>query len=483
MTPRRFPLLRLPRTTLMVVLLASLCGARAARAATACTAADFACSATGECLIQGLWEVPSGCVLDFAGRDVRLAGTLRTAQVGGDFRLTAASLVLDGGRIELPGNRLDFAGSVLIELSGPFVMQGNAPAIVADGNGGGGAVAIAANGATLASGRISADGGTGEDCGDGGVILLDAGAGTLRVENRLRARTAGHDCEGGEIDLRGAAIEVAGAIDASGGAQASDFAIWIGAIPGDLTITGTARLRADGTGQDEGYGGIGGGLYLYAQGNVDVAAPISARARGWQGLGGDVQIDGEGSVDVSADVRLTARGGSGGQFRINAGGPAHVTGRIDTSGSRRQFAHGGSIQIRSAASLTIAGELDASGRSAADVYLTGNPLLVTGTVSSRGLVQSGRFFADGCGATIGGILDLRSLRGTGDGQLSIAAALQSIEPTARLLADDGPCPYASSGSCVELTSRSGGLSLSPAAVVDPTPGIVVDDMLPECPPS
>ncbi|MBY0276739.1 hypothetical protein K2Z84_15465 [Candidatus Binatia bacterium] len=483
MKHRRRPLLPLCGALLAVVLAAALLGTPVARAATACSAADFPCGAAGECLIQGAWDVPSGCVLDFAGRDVRLAGTLRTAVVGGDFRLAAAGLVLDGGRIELPGSQLDFAGSVVVELTGPFVMQGNAPAIVADGNGGGGEITIAANGATLATGRISADGGTGEDCGDGGLILLDAGSGTLRVENRLRARTAGHDCEGGEIDLRGAAIEVSGSVDASGGAQASDFAIWMGAIPGDLTITSTARLRADGTGQYEGYGGIGGGMFLYAQGNVDVAASISARARGWQGIGGDVQIDGEGSVDVSADVRLTTRGGSGGPFSINAGGPARVTGRIDTSGSRRQFAHGGSIQIRSAASLTIAGSLDASGRSAADVYLTGNPLLVTGTVSSRGVVQSGFFQADGCSAAIGGTIDLRTLRGTGDGQLTIAAARQSIASTARLLADEGPCPYTLSGSCVELTSRSGELSLSPSAVIDPTPGIVVDDMLPECPPS
>jgi hypothetical protein len=254
----------------------------------------------------------------------------------------------------------------------------------------------------------------------------------------------------------------------------------IGALDGDLIVTKDARLRADGTGQLEGIGAIGGDLLFFATGNIDLAAPISSRARGWQGLGGNVGVSADGSVDVSGDVRLTARGGSGGSFLVVAGGPVRVTSRIDASGSSLPFALGGPIQILSEQALTIAGALDTSGREAAPLYLLGNPFSLTGRIVARGKVTEGYVDIAGCRATIGGTIDARGKGSAPDSPVAVFAATTQITASARILSGEGPCSITSSGSCIELTTHTGGLDIAPGAILDPQPTTLIDDTLPTC---
>lgn len=464
-----------------LVVLASLSHASRTLAATACTAADFACPASGQCVISGAWDVGTGCTLDFGERRVALTGTLRTSERGGDMTLVAGSLTIAGGQIDLRGDREMYGGFLKVTLSGPFVMQGEGARILGDANYGGAEVMIASRGAVLGSGLISLDGGVGEDCGEAGLLDLDAGDGTLRIENKIRARTGGRDCEGGELDLRGASVEVSGVLDVSGGAGASDVAIDIEALDGDLTVTKNARLRADGTGQFNGGGTVGGDVFLYARGNIDLAGPVSSRARGWQGIGGYVQLQADGAVDVSGNVRARAAGGSGGGFFVSASGPTHVRSRIDASGSNRLYAHGGDIQIYSASELSVSGMLDSSGREATQLYLLGNPLRLTGSVVTRAMVGEAYVQLMGCSTTIDGTIDTRSASGDSSAAtVAIYSADTQITSTARIVSGAGPCSFTLGDSCIALATNSGGLDIAPGAVIDPQPSVAVDDLLQAC---
>jgi hypothetical protein len=443
-----------------------------------CDTTAFACPATGICIVSGTWRIGDACSIDFGARSVVLRGTLRGEAPGTSFSLAAADFTLDGGKIELPSNPDDYGGELEIVVAGAFTMQGLAPRIAVDGSGGAGDVTIHAGSVSLAAGTISANGGKGEDCGDAGIIEIDASAGPIRVENVLRARTPGHDCDGGDIELAAPSILVSGIIDARGGAEADFTAVDLEALDGDLTVTEGAKIRIDGTGQEEGFGGAAGGALLFATGDIVMAGTISGRAAGVYGSGGGVFIQADGSVDLSGSARLGS--GFGGELLLNGGGPVTVTGDVDASGGSHQFSSGGTIQIRSTASLVVAGLLDSSGWSAEQMFLTGNPLTLTGTVRSRGSSEFGGGFVDveGCAADLAGTIDVRGVPSDGgSGTIQIGVTAVQIDDAARLVTGAAPCLF---GVCIDLRTASGGLVVAPGATVVPAPTVSTDDTLVPC---
>lgn len=114
------------------------------------------------------------------------------------------------------------------------------------GNGGGGDIDVKATGINLLSGVVAADGGTGEYCAPAGAVSFVAMAAASSVQNSIRAVTGGSDCEGGEIEFIGPAVTVSGDLAAHGGASASPFAIYVTATSGDLVVTSTAAMNANG---------------------------------------------------------------------------------------------------------------------------------------------------------------------------------------------------------------------------------------------
>lgn len=226
--------------------------------AVTCDVSEFSCSPGVPCTIVGSWQIGDECVLDFGEASVTLQGTLQAASVGGGFVIRARDLTLWGGKLKSVGTSDVTGGAIDVVLGGTFVMDGTGPLVDVGGGGGGGVVDIAASSIEIRKGVISANGGTGDNCGDAGQINLNATTGALSVAATIRSTTPGGPCIGGELALAGSAVAISGTIDASGGAGASEDAITIRATDGAVSVSGSAAVRADGTGQPDGFGSDGG---------------------------------------------------------------------------------------------------------------------------------------------------------------------------------------------------------------------------------
>ncbi|MBY0275009.1 hypothetical protein K2Z84_06695, partial [Candidatus Binatia bacterium] len=176
--------LRIAARAPQVMLMALLCMflAREASAGT-CSASAFSCPASGTCIITGTWNIGSDCVLDFGTKAVELKGTFQAETQTGAFEVRAANLTLNGGKLKSLGDTLAPGGAISVVLTGQFLAKGSGPRIDTSGNSGG-PIRISAATIDLQTGTIVADGGTTEDCGDGGIITLEAFAGLLLGFNR-----------------------------------------------------------------------------------------------------------------------------------------------------------------------------------------------------------------------------------------------------------------------------------------------------------
>ena len=435
--------------------------------ASTCSATAFGCPVSGTCIVTGTWDIGSGCLIDFGTRAVEIRGTLQAAARSGAFEVRSGSLTLNAGKLKSLGDANEPGGAIIVVTPGAFVMRGSGPRIDTSGNGGGGDIQVQAASVDLQTGVIAADGGTDLNCGDGGVITIVATGGSSSSAITLRA-TAGGECGGGEVALTGAAVTVSGDIDAHGGAWASDQAITVTALSGNITVSGLAALMASGTAQSSGYGADGGQVTLSApQGNVTLGgASVVATGKSPYGSGGGVTVEASGDVTVSS--RLTLSGGSsgyGGEVVIAADGTLSVTGDIQVPGGASvPYGQGGVVDLVAGGQATIASTIDATALLGGDIAIQSSATVdITGQLTTRGSRESGGTIEiAGCVVTVNGRLDSGGSNGAVGGGIELEAGAVALQSSAIVQA--APC---AAGGCVNAVTPSGDIVVDPAASVAP----------------
>ncbi len=428
---------------------AALAAASDARAL--CTAQEVVNAASGcpassaPCTINTAITVNDGCTLDFGSRQVTLAAHLTIGAA--TVTIKAATFTINSnGRIDGNVNGgSGQGGSITIETTGDFAVQGGAPAIVVDASDCAGDVIVDADGnvilnADLSAGRLSgnADGGTitiraaGNVTGSGGSI--DAGGGhdglaggdvDITAEGAITLSipiTVEGGCGGSVNVIAGGALTVAD-IDASA-RQASD-AGGGGCInlESGQTLTVQGRLSTDGVTGTFQTGGCGGFVCVESHGgNVSLpgAGSITADGAKPDGDGGEIEVLARGSITLAQTVSAKANGtdGCGGGICVDSGLDITITGTgvIDAttgSGSGGEGGGGGGdVEISADRNLSIAGIVDAGGKGKGN--FGGCLSLVAGdggfgSVSVTGTAQldvagSNQCFQDCCGE--GGIADV-----------------------------------------------------------------------------
>lgn len=472
----------LPTTFAVLVLLAT---ATPARALLVCEASDFTCPpAPATCIITGSHDVEPGCVLDFGTRNVQINGTWTASQIGGSFTVQAANLTLNGGKLRSPGDPDDSGGDITVVASGAFVMQGSGPQVLTSGNGGGGLIDVTAASISIQEGAVLAEGGSGEEnCGDAGNISLVATSGPVLISGSattVKSTTPGYHCSGAKIVIEGTSVTIEQGVDCSGG---SPFGLDIAATAGDITATSTQALKCDGVGQDDGSGNNAGAIDLEATGDIDIGAPVSGTGSGPDGVGADVTIDAGGTVVVTAKIDARGTGGDTDGGSIDVIGAAGITvsslldaransvdsaggavtldsnGAIVVSALGELNAHGaagdaGSIEVAAKGAVTMAGKLNAAGASGGD---------------------GGSIDVSGCEVTISGMIDGKG-QGAGSAfDVQLSGGELSILSGAVVAAT--PC---ATNDCLTLRVPFGAPSVSPGALLTPSPVIVVDPGFAPC---
>ena len=277
----------------MVLVLGATIDTRSAQAAV-CSASAFPCPPIGTCVVTGGWSIGSNCTIDFGARDVEISGTWTADVLSGSYEIRARDLTLNGGKLRSLGNSTNPGGEIGVVLGGTFKTKGSGPTVDTSGNGGGGLIRVIAAAIDLQTGTIRADGGSDQNCGDGGSIGLEAYDGALTSAINVKSTTGGNDCGGGSIAMTGESISVSGDVDAHGGGWASFEAITLTATATNVTVWSAAELNADGIGQPDGVGADGGQIRISAPlgsisaggvlGNGSREVPI--RRRRWPRIGG-----------------------------------------------------------------------------------------------------------------------------------------------------------------------------------------------------
>jgi hypothetical protein len=444
-----------------------------------CNVADFGCGGAGTCVIQGTWNVSSGCELDFSTRDVQLNGTLRAETLGGSFRVLAASLQLAGGKLQSLGNQTTAGGDIRVDVTGSFGTSGTGPGIDVSGQGGGGSITVVAGTIALGSGVVAADGGVGDDCGEAGIISLEATSGALTTGIPIHATTGGGACGGGEISLSGTTVAVSDVVDARGGASASSEAISITASTGSISITGNGRLRSDGIGQPDGFGSDGGGVRLNAAQGVTLSGgTLTATGKSPNGAGGELVIVSGGDVQITAPVNLNGgNSGAGGDLSITSGGAIDVLADVSAEGGpSASSGGGGSVDLKAAGVVTIGAAIAASATSAGVISIEGGTVTANGQLTARGnRGKGGTMELRGCSVSVSGDINVGSLNGGSAGSISVVGSSLSLNAGSSVLAI--PCHAMT---CIALQSPSGTAIIDPGATVQPAASLVVDPTAPAC---
>ena len=441
-----------------------------------CDAAALGCSTGGACTVTGTWEIDSNCTIDFGTADVVLKGTLKATSTSGAFRIKAATLELQGGKVRSLGDVDHPGGNLVIEVAGAFRMSGTGPRIDTSGAAGGGTIQVSASTVDVASGVIAAEGGGGSTCGDAGTISVEASAGELSSQGIIRSTTSGPGCYGGQISLKGASVSLLGDVDARGGASGSDRAIVVEASTGDIVVAGGALVRADGTGQPDGSGADAGNIELHAaNGNVRLESPsISLTGNSPDGVGGELSIKAAGNVEVLS--RVVAYGGlhgSGGRLEIDSGASITIGGDVLATGGSSADGEGGSVELAAVGDVAVTALVDLSGTEGGSLEIARSQAVVLpGTIVARGVGgKGGQIEIHGCNAQIAGRLDSGSNNGGEAGTVSVSSATLAVATTGRIEAL--PC---TSGSCISFATASNP-SLATGAVINPPP-VTSPDPLP-----
>ncbi|MEW6271003.1 MAG: hypothetical protein AB1689_17100, partial [Thermodesulfobacteriota bacterium] len=455
--------------------------AREARAVTVCSSAELCAPAANPCTVSVIRDVAAGCHLDFGSRSVVLTGALQADTPGGSFSVSAGELTVTGGRIRSVGPTGFAGGSVTVTVTGAFRMNGTGPALDVGGAAGGGVLRVDAGSIEILAGGVGADGTGTESCG--GVVGMRAASGPLLVAAPVHA-TGNFLCAGGYIELAGQGVEVRSPLNVTGG----DFpgGVTLTAETGDLVVTSSASVRANGEQIDFEDGGDGGAIALLAEGgSVTLAGNVETDGASPEGEAGSIVVVAGGSVQASALLTAQGNGGgsNGGSIEIDAIGDVTLAGNVRATGG--SLAGGGEIDVRSDGTVTIAAgkTVQASGGFFGGGAITirdAASIVVSGAVEARGSSggNAGFITFESCRATVAGPLDVTAGSGGRSGINSITAGVVGLTADARLLAT--PCSPLTGTSCNVFTTSGGTPAIDPLAVVTPAPAVGIDVQLAMC---
>jgi filamentous hemagglutinin family protein len=405
-----------------------------------------------------------------SGAQIRNAGAISAAE-GGLVALVAPHVRNDGvivarlGKVTLAaGDRytLDLYGDRLIQLQLPE----------ADAN----ALLAGQAGRVEHSGRIEADGGrvvlvsaaSGKQALDAvinlsGVIQADTvrqqngrivleSAGSVNLTGALQARGMQAGETGGNIDVRGETIELAGArLDAGGDAGGGVVHVggdWQG---GDkqraqtLVLDAASNIRAD-----AGSHGQGGEAVLWSDGETRFAGSISARGGVQSGDGGKVEVSGLRELVFQGQVDAGAVAGRGGLLLLDPlnlfiGAPeAAVLARVLRTGTSTTLQASEDIEVNAA--IDGRGGRDGGGLDFSagqnirvnDFIITQNGAVHLDAVAGTVTLAPGKAIFAGSGAidiSAGGDLDAGSL--LTNGTLSLASRSGGVRIGAPVEAGNG----------------------------------------------
>jgi len=327
------------------------------------TTADDLCAMTDNpCVVDTPVNVTNGSVIDVGTRTLRIASGGALDARSGTMTLRAATLTVDSGGFVRALGTASTAGGRVNVFADTVTIAGAADASGTPG----GTIAITTSGTLSASGSITAR--ALARSAVGGTVQLAIATGNLSGPVSV---IGGFDADGGDIDVDTTSnFTVTGTFDASGG-DGGTIDLLIGSAPGagNLSVSGTAVLRADATTA----GGFGGAVEMVAQGNGTTTGRITMNgllsATGRQGTeeigggsGGCVDVQAIGDIRVEATgARLTAEGGApdgdGGEVEITSDlGAVFFAGRA-TASVPGEESSGGAVSIDSSGDLTMSGSI------------------------------------------------------------------------------------------------------------------------------
>jgi cysteine-rich repeat protein len=402
------------RLALIVVLLGSITWSAPARAQ--CGGTQLCAPGAGDCTIAANCTITvpaAGLNIDLGTRRLVLTKTLTiSGPASAGLFINAGNVLIDGGTIVAPG-ALDVAGGITI-ISATDVTVKNSALIDVSAGVSGGEVDLEATAGNLSfDGRIKANGTT--RAGDGGDVNLFAG-GTLTVTGGTIDTSSGDMAFGGTISLQslnGATSVIvplnasggdAGEIDVTAGTtiQMSNAASMLVGANGDAGSGGTVDIEAvgdiliggdsDGAGSpaasstDQQSGGDGADVSIISDtGNVTMNGKIDSGAAAG-GLGGDIDL--EAAVDLVFSKQLittsTGDGSGGGDAFLAAGRTLSITQQVNAGGGTGS---GGSIEATAGATLTVSAPLLTDGpQLGGTITLQGCTVNITssGIVSAQG---------------------------------------------------------------------------------------------------
>jgi hypothetical protein len=332
------------------------------------SAAEPSCPVgTSNCVISGNYTVENGCTLDFGNRQVSITGKLtvgsRTMTLRARRFILSPSGNLDG-KATAPSAR---GGFIRIETTGTGnagLLQTTLNSIVdVTGTLSGGDIVLRSNGDISITGKLFADGATTGSAG-GTIDAVALGHFDATNDSVLSAR-GGLDSEGGgEID-----ISAAGHVILSSDLVVNGYDGGFIEVRAGTTVDMQGASASALVGSDAGSGGcieVLGEQGATIRGDVEASGVSGSFQTG--GCGGLICIDGDsGDVLVTASAQIVADGGppdgGGGQIGLMTLRNTTVAGKLLARGPDDGETCGGDICVDAGLDVTVAATamLDASG--------------------------------------------------------------------------------------------------------------------------
>lgn len=287
----------------------------------------------------------------------------------------------------------DIDGDMVEVYSGGAVTPGGTIDVSGTGTEAGGSITVvAADVLDLTNAQFLANGGT---TGDGGSVSLSSGSGNLGLHSNLISAAAGtgsgSNASGGQVSVQsigdltlsadfslngvgtgaGGSIELraTGALDLGIHTVAADGGN-IGA-GGSVSLFSGSNFSVDPTklsvngGQGSGSNASGGGIAVESSANLTLSGSVSINGIG-AGSGGAVMLSAGGTLSLGSNT-ITCNGGStgsGGVVKLASGvnftfDPNKVS--VNVGAGSGSDANGGSVEVVSAANLTLSGSIGVNG--------------------------------------------------------------------------------------------------------------------------